>query len=112
VQGGLVLLKHKDSNGTPQTTLLEIDKVPEVDAPYRPYAIQYVAVDGSAKSMEECVAGVELLLEDASAVATVAGEHSRPRTRAARLQHVGGESARNVALSVDGGRHQGDNCAH
>lgn len=66
VQGGLVLLKHKDSNGTPQTTLLEIDKVPEVDAPYRPYAIQYVGVDGSAKSMEDCVAGVELLLEDAS----------------------------------------------
>jgi hypothetical protein len=65
VQGGLVLLKHKDSNGTPQTTLLEIDKVPEVDAPYRPYAIQYVGVDGAAKTMEDCVAGVELLLDDA-----------------------------------------------
>lgn len=64
VQGGLVLLKHKDASGTPLTTLLEIDKVPDVDAPYRPYLIQYVAVDGSAKSIDECVAGVELLLEE------------------------------------------------
>jgi hypothetical protein len=66
VQGGLVLLKHKDASGTPLTTLLEIDKVPDVDAPYRPYLIQYVAVDGSAKSIDECVAGVELLLEEAA----------------------------------------------
>lgn len=66
VQGGLVLLKHKDASGTPLTTLLEIDKVPDVDAPYRPYLIQYVGVDGTAKSIDECVAGVELLLEEAA----------------------------------------------
>lgn len=63
IVGGLVLLKHKDAAGQPQTTLLEIEKLPDVEAPYRPYPISYIAVDGHTETLPDCVAGIELLME-------------------------------------------------
>jgi hypothetical protein len=63
VVGGLVLLKHKDAAGAAQTTLIEIEKLPDVDAPYRPYPITYLSVDGTTEQVPDCVAGVELLMD-------------------------------------------------
>jgi hypothetical protein len=63
VVGGLVLLKHKDAAGAAQTTLIEIEKLPDVDAPYRPYPITYLSVEGTTEQVPDCVAGVELLMD-------------------------------------------------
>jgi hypothetical protein len=66
VIGGLVLLKHKDDHGVAQTTLLEIEKLPDVDAPYRPYPITYIAPDGHTETLPDCVAGIELVMNSDS----------------------------------------------